>query len=459
MATFRTKPLHRYRVTRLGFHFLFVAMFAIIGGSLRGFNLLLVLAGLLIAVVVIQWRQGRGAIRQIRVHRENVPGAFAGKPVSIRYDIRNVGRWIPVWMVRVEDHVVAQTVAQTLPQIIPLANQVTDQSAQAEAAARPISLVGGVGNVPADQTRSVSITCRFSQRGRYKLGPIVASTTFPFSLISCERLTAQSADEFYVYPPLIELRRGWKALLPPRRGGDGHRSTAGTNHDGDFFGLRPWQSGDQVKHIHWRTTARINQPAVRQFEQRNRHQICVIVDMITIRNPRNQDATERVLQLATTLLRELATQTRGVALLVADSIDSGTSNHPNRHQDQTCASELWQSNGADLSELLKRLAISQPGMNRPNSQDRLAQVVVESAQQLMPFDLVVVSTRSMEDANRVWESADRPCSSRSVWRHFNQSGRLSWINVHSKNVIRFMGDAMHVGQANQPVGEGVHAKS
>lgn len=249
MSPRRSKPLFRYRLTRLGLHFLFVALFAIIGGSLRGFNLLLVLAGLLTAIVIIQWRQGRAAIRHTLLKRNRVQGGHAGTPMTIRYQVCNAGRWLPLWAIRIEDRV-----SETASGGGHVGQEV------------PAELVGGIGYVPAGRTRSTTVICRFSRRGLYELGPVITSTTFPFCLMSCERLSVGSNGDVFVYPRLIQLRRGWRTLLPPRRGGDGDRSTGGTNLDGEFFGLRPWQSGDHIKHIHWRTTARIGQPAVRQFE-------------------------------------------------------------------------------------------------------------------------------------------------------------------------------------------------
>ena len=49
-------PRYNNRLTRLGFHFLFLGSFAIFGGAVRGFNLLLVLAAVLIGALLIQWR-------------------------------------------------------------------------------------------------------------------------------------------------------------------------------------------------------------------------------------------------------------------------------------------------------------------------------------------------------------------------------------------------------------------
>ena len=258
------KTLYRYRLTRLGFHFLFVALFGIVGGSLRGFNLLLLLAGLLISIVIVQWRQGRSMIRRTRVRRDPPRGVSAGETVSIAYNVRNLSGWLPLWAIQINDRIVPVNSIS-----VPGEPNGFDD---------PIHLHASVGAAGPSQTARITVDCRFTQRGHFELGPMVASTAFPFCLMSCERLTSGDPGELFIYPRKISLARGWTALLPPRRGGDGNRSTGGTNHDGEFFGLRPWQSGDHVKHVHWRTTARIGEPAVRQFEQRNRHHVCVVVD-------------------------------------------------------------------------------------------------------------------------------------------------------------------------------------
>ena len=53
-----------------------------LGGALRGFNLLLVLAGLLVGTLVMQWRWSRRSVESIGVRRRLSPEAFAGDAVS-----------------------------------------------------------------------------------------------------------------------------------------------------------------------------------------------------------------------------------------------------------------------------------------------------------------------------------------------------------------------------------------
>ncbi|QEG01017.1 hypothetical protein Mal15_50930 [Stieleria maiorica] len=418
MATRRPKPLFRYRITRLGFHVLFVALFAMIGGALRGFNLLLVLAGLLISVVLLQWRSGRHAILRADLRRHGGSGVFAGTPATMRYDVRNSGRWSPLWCLRIEDPLIAADAGDTRAATGPL-----DEKHPGAVIA---TLVASLGHVPPGQTRSTSVICRFHRRGRYRLGPVVVSTTFPFGLMNCERLGPETSESLWVYPRLLTLRRGWTAMLPPRRGGDGHRSSGGSNDDGEFFGLRPWQSGDHVKHIHWRTTARIGAPAVRQFEQRNRHQLCFIVDVVD--NESTRGGEERVLEAAATMISELACTTSSMALLVADAHALGSSSH--------CG--VYTSARADVTPLLERLAIAKPVRLDDSRNDPLARAVAQQASQLFPYDLVVVSQRRFSDVTQRRSADPAREKALSVWRYFDQRSRLAWINVDSPAVARYL---------------------
>jgi uncharacterized protein (DUF58 family) len=53
---------------------------------------------------------------------------------------------------------------------------------------------------------------------------------------------------------------------------------AGVN-EGEFFGLRQWHTGDSQRWIHWRTTARLGELSVRQFEQQQRMHAVVVLDL------------------------------------------------------------------------------------------------------------------------------------------------------------------------------------
>ncbi|QDT04279.1 hypothetical protein K227x_26690 [Rubripirellula lacrimiformis] len=252
-STRRSEPRRKHRLTRLGFHFLFVSSFAVLGGALRGFNLLLVLAGLLVGALIMQWRWSKRSVESVSVTRRLPTEAFAGKSFRIRYLLRNHSRWMPVWMMRVEDRI-----------------ESVDKVDQAAA-------VCAAGVISPNQTVQPYCDCVVRRRGRYRFGPIQLMTTFPFSLFRSLEIN-DDFEPLHVFPELLTLRGDWRARLISRSGGMATTGQRSGPSEGDFFGLREWQTGDSPKWIHWRTTARIGEPIVRQFEQQRRFDVCILVD-------------------------------------------------------------------------------------------------------------------------------------------------------------------------------------
>src|SRR6056297_1737948 len=93
----------RHRLTRLGFQVMLIGLFGILGGSLNGLNLLLVVAAMILATLFAQWRMSRAMIDSLRIDRRMPAEAFAGKPVRIRYQVNNENRLMPLWLIRLED--------------------------------------------------------------------------------------------------------------------------------------------------------------------------------------------------------------------------------------------------------------------------------------------------------------------------------------------------------------------
>jgi hypothetical protein len=397
------------------------------------------------------------------VRRLSSDGGFAGTPLSIVYEVANGGRLLPIWSLRLTDRVTADDRVLETRRAERAWNEAAAPAPSANEDA-PVELAGSVGFVPARSARTTSIVCRFEQRGTYKLGPLEASTTFPFSLMSCDALFPDSRDTVWIYPRRLSLRRGWTELLPPRRGGEGERSTGGANQDGDFFGLRPWQSGDQPKHIHWRTTARIGEPAVRQFEQRSRHQVCLLVDpVVASDSPVAVRAFEQSLRLAATLLCELSGRTASVSLVDPGAGYNGSEDRGSEDRaagdsgagdsgagDSGTSSRILTAAGTQLSGPLKCLAALRYVIDDAASIRPLSAVVDALAAELERYDLVVVSSRSFEQA--VSAECDRDDPARRFWQFFQRRNRLAWLNVQSKDVSRYFAEMPDASREARPFG-------
>lgn len=79
--------------------------------------------------------------------------------------------------------------------------------------------------------------------------------------------------ELFVHPLTARLQPSASGLV---RDLEGQVSKKITNSDIAFHALRPYVPGDDRRYVHWRTSARIGQLMVRQFEETRRSQLTVI---------------------------------------------------------------------------------------------------------------------------------------------------------------------------------------
>ncbi len=271
-----------------------------LGGAIRGFNLPLVLAGLIVGAMLMQWRVARRMVEEIDCHRRLPDEAFAGQPFSIRFLVANTARWMPAFLMRIDDAIVASGPA-----------------------AVAVSASCGVGRVLPKRTVMASYDCLVTKRGLYEIGPCVISTGMPLGLMLLSR-SITDIQPLWVFPRVLRLRRDWRSRLQNRSGGMATTARRSGAADGNFFGLRTWQTGDSRRWIHWRTTARIGEPAVRQFEQQRRFDLCILVDAYEQPSSSTQphqaasDAIEFVISAAASIVTQMvATPTNRIALAVA----------------------------------------------------------------------------------------------------------------------------------------------
>ncbi len=79
--------------------------------------------------------------------------------------------------------------------------------------------------------------------------------------------------DLFVHPRTVRLAPSAAGLV---RDLEGQVSKKITNNDIAFHALRPYVPGDDRRYVHWRTSARIGQLMVRQFEETRRSQVTLI---------------------------------------------------------------------------------------------------------------------------------------------------------------------------------------
>ncbi|MCE3035646.1 MULTISPECIES: DUF58 domain-containing protein [Actinomycetes] len=123
--------------------------------------------------------------------------------------------------------------------------------------------------------REVSYRVRSDLRGRYPLGPLQLRLTDPFGMCELTRSFAES-DTLTVIPrvtPLAPARFAGEA----KGYGDGHRRALALAGEDDVI-PRGYRYGDDLRRVHWRSTARYGELMVRREEQPRRARCTVLLD-------------------------------------------------------------------------------------------------------------------------------------------------------------------------------------
>lgn len=116
-----------------------------------------------------------------------------------------------------------------------------------------------------------------TRRGARELGAVTVRWDAPLGLLARqERFELPARVDVY---PDVHAARGLELLR--RQGREDARlgSLRVRAGDTEFERLRPYQRGDEIRHIDWRATARQSEPVVRQFQAESNQNVVFAVDL------------------------------------------------------------------------------------------------------------------------------------------------------------------------------------
>lgn len=208
---------------------------------LRAAVFLLVLPLAAVAAVA-RTRYQLGCTRQL-----DPPRVEAGTPSTVRLRLDNVSR-LPSGVLLMED---------ALPHVL---------------GGRPRFVLD---RVEPQGVREVSYPVQAEIRGRYRVGPLSVRLTDPFGLCELTRAFA-SVDDLVVTPavlPLPSVRLGgdWAG------GGDATSRSVAVSGTDDAA-PREYRYGDDLRKVHWRSTARVGELMVRREEQPFQSRATLLLD-------------------------------------------------------------------------------------------------------------------------------------------------------------------------------------
>ncbi|MGI8901735.1 MAG: DUF58 domain-containing protein [Nocardioides sp.] len=224
-------------LTTRGRAFLAAGITAFVCAVVLGYDELIRVGALLVLVpLVTAFFLGRSRYRLGLVRSVNPKQVVAGQQTSVTLDLTNDGR-MPTGLLLLEDQ---------LPYVL---------------GTRPRFVVDRMGP---KWKRSVSYVVRSEVRGKFTIGPMKVRLSDPFGMVELDR-TFQSMTSLVVTPrvlalPAVPLSGAWT-------GSGDNRPRAFASGSAEDVTVREYRRGDDLRRVHWRSSAHAGDLMVRREEQ------------------------------------------------------------------------------------------------------------------------------------------------------------------------------------------------
>ena len=224
---------------------------ALIGLAYGATVVYFILAALL-AVLIVSYASSRLSTRSLTWQRDLPSRVFEQEPFTVTTALTNRGR-LPRFLLTVLDRLPQFLRADTAPDFVLPALW------------------------PQENVR-LSYQARALKRGVYSLGPLSISVADPFGIFH-RLVPLQAPGEAVVYPRPLPLRSLHELDQSVGEYGfsSGERSQA-TESGLDFYGIRDYQPGDELRRIYWPATARHGRLTVIEYEQGASRSLAVLLD-------------------------------------------------------------------------------------------------------------------------------------------------------------------------------------
>lgn len=261
--------------------FIAVALYAMATGYAMLYRLAFVLAGLLVAA----WVWSRFSLRGIELEvaqatRETEVGGYAEQ----RLLVRNLSPLPRTWL------------------------EVQDQTDL------PGHRGGRVVGVPQREFRSWTLRTQCLQRGVFTLGPFAVSSGDPFGLFRYTHILGPR-HSLIVYPKALPVP--YFELPPGELAGEERLRRRAPQITPNAASVREYLPGDSFSRVHWRTTARMGELMVKEFELDPASNVWLVLDLQQdVQAGVAPESTEEyAVTVAASLARKYLDRNRGVGLI------------------------------------------------------------------------------------------------------------------------------------------------
>jgi uncharacterized protein (DUF58 family) len=251
------RPPRTLRPTRAGWAFFVLLLVVGVATILIGNNLLHIVLALMLSFLVLSGLLSEAVLRDIRVKRHLPAEAFAGQATAMAIEIENPHRIMPAYALVLEDF--GQMLCET-------------------AAPFPVSRIF-VLHVAAGSKKTRTYSMTATSRGPCHLMGFRISTRFPFGLFS-KALFLEEPDELIIYPARHKGGAAHHLVRDP--GDESTRQSQKRLLGPEASQVRPYQTGDSQRRIHWPNTMRRGEILVRAGETSEAYAAEVVLNTLGI---------------------------------------------------------------------------------------------------------------------------------------------------------------------------------
>ncbi len=273
MATLAVNKKRKVRMRATGWGFLIILFPILLAAWNTGANLLYIVVGGLISFVVLSACCAFLALRDVELFRNAPKAAYRKQPFQVHLRIENQRRWFSVLSIRIER---------------------SGKNGEA---------LGYVLKIPAGHAARLAVEEVQEKRGLFTLEHYRLVTGFPFGLIETS-VEFEDKAEILVYPRVYPVRTNALERIPTAS-----QASTQSSQDGDeFFALREYVVGDDIRRIVWRISARMGKWIVRELARYNSRLVILALDTTLEPSQENfsasfEEAVELTASVAIMLLR------------------------------------------------------------------------------------------------------------------------------------------------------------
>ncbi len=278
-----------YEITMTGLLFIGVTGFVFIAAMNSQANLLFWALGVMVGAFLMSGVFGWIFLRGMHVTRMLADHAVARAPMDVQYLVTNEKRRWPCFALRLTE-----------------ARYTGDLTVVPE---------GYCLHLSPGQSTTVRAHLVAPQRGLVELAELRICCSFPFGFIN-RAVHLRMPRAVVVYPRIGQLNSN---VLKQVHGSASTASLSSTTRGGhdEFYGLREYRPGDNVRAIHWRRTARTGELVVREMTAEMPPTVLLMLDLRQWSNMSDgRGQAERAIELAASWVCHAMQQNFAVAMLV-----------------------------------------------------------------------------------------------------------------------------------------------